>query len=262
MAWDSARHEAVLVGNDGTWLWNGSRWSQAQPTGPFGPWASVAYDPSRKQVVLFGARFMSQTWTWDGATWTLRHPASSPPSGEEMPMTYDPALGRVVLIDEGIWSWDGQTWALINQTNSPNLAAPGNSALVYDSARSVLVYVVTEPMDPYLFQTWVFDGSTWDQVSVGVGPFARSLTNFIYDKSTQSAILYGGGACVDTWTWDGRSWTELHPATSPPLLTGSGLNPSATYDEDAGLVLLFGGYHNRYLNTMWAWDGITWSQIQ
>ena len=43
-----------------------------------------------------------------------------------------------------------------------------------------------------------------------------------YDAATGQLVLFGGfdqqhGADLnDTWTWNGTTWTQLSPATSPP----------------------------------------------
>ena len=56
-------------------------------------------------------------------------------------------------------------------------------------------------------------------------------------------LLFGGcescggsfGLMGDTWEWDGQSWTELHPAQSPPARFG------AVAGTVAGKIVLFGG---------------------
>ena len=40
-----------------------------------------------------------------------------------------------------------------------------------------------------------------------------------------------------TWTWDGTTWTQQHPATSPPARDEA----SMAYDAATGTVVLFGG---------------------
>ena len=60
---------------------------------------------------------------------------------------------------------------------------------------------------------------------------------------------------ADTWTWDGTTWTQQSPATSPPARAG------ATMEYFDGQVVLFGGYNGTsYLNDTWTWDGTTWTE--
>ncbi|MHB8263095.1 MAG: hypothetical protein ACYDGY_05020, partial [Acidimicrobiales bacterium] len=58
-----------------------------------------------------------------------------------------------------------------------------------------------------------------------------------------------------TWTWNGATWTQQHPAKSPPALFGG----SMAYDSATRQVVLFGGSSSdQLLNATWAWNGATW----
>jgi hypothetical protein len=72
-----------------------------------------------------------------------------------------------------------------------------------------------------------------------------------YDDVRRATLLFGGGAAnsdprrLDTWTWDGHTWTQLHPSAAP---ASQGL---MTYDTASGSFLLFNG-------STYSWDGRTW----
>src|SRR5579864_222854 len=74
----------------------------------------------------------------------------------------------------------------------------------------------------------------------GPSPSARTGAAMAWDEATHSVILFGGrtvsGAVNDTWSWDGSSWRQLSPATSPPARSGALMAP----DGHGGLVL-YGG---------------------
>jgi hypothetical protein len=117
MAFDEARQRVVLVGaaNDPstggllgqTWEWDGGVWAQlglARPPPasrhPLGPGHALAYDSSRRRVVLFAGPTDagSETWTWEGTTWAPLPPSTVvPPMGW---MSYDAARQRLVLVSE------------------------------------------------------------------------------------------------------------------------------------------------------------------
>jgi N-acetylneuraminic acid mutarotase len=66
----------------------------------------------------------------------------------------------------------------------------------------------------------------------------------------------------DTWTWDGVTWTEEHPATSPVGRTGHSM---AALN---GKIVMFGGEyisHDAYifgaLDETWTWDGSNWTKL-
>jgi hypothetical protein len=72
-------------------------------------------------------------------------------------------------------------------------------------------------------------------------PPARSGAAMAYDAAHGSVVLFGGRnrfhTLDDTWIWDGSSWSQAHPATSPPLLD----NPEMAYDPVSHDVVLVGG---------------------
>ena len=62
-----------------------------------------------------------------------------------------------------------------------------------------------------------------------------------YDAATGTVVLFGGtnrhGLLGDTWTWNGTTWTEQTPATSPPARSQAMM----AYDAATGTPVLFGG---------------------
>ena len=66
-----------------------------------------------------------------------------------------------------------------------------------------------------------------------------------YDAATGTVVLFGGdgssGDLGDTWTWNGTTWTEQTPATSPPARESA----TMAYDAATGTVVLFGGQIQR-----------------
>jgi hypothetical protein len=67
-----------------------------------------------------------------------------------------------------------------------------------------------------------------------------------YDPATATMVMYGGFNCVinstQTWSWNGSTWTQLHPAS-----TGPGRNSGVmTYDCATGQLTIFnrGGYES------------------
>ena len=61
-----------------------------------------------------------------------------------------------------------------------------------------------------------------------------------YDAATGNVVLFGGfgdAALADTWAWDGTTWTNQAPATSPQAREDA----SMAYDATTGDMVLFGG---------------------
>ena len=65
-----------------------------------------------------------------------------------------------------------------------------------------------------------------------------------FDPAINKMVLFGGYGgkypnfqlFSDTWTYDGTTWTQESPATSPPAQRGS-----MVYDPALGKIVLFGG---------------------
>jgi hypothetical protein len=103
-------------------------------------------------------------------------------------------------------------------------------------------------------------------------PMSR-LIGFTYDRMRDELLAFGGlrvdvcDPCGETWIWDGASWTKRKPANSP----NPRIAPSMAYNEDLGVVTLFGGaspevsdtgeWKQIVLNDTWLWDGTDWIQV-
>ena len=111
--------------------------------------------------------------------------------------------------------------------------------------------------------TWTRTGSTWAEAHPATSPSARTGAAMVYDPASQQLLLFGGGATTgtgfsnETWTWNGTTWTLLHPSTSPPAREDTDL----VYDGATKTVLLFAGWHGSYWDDTWSWNGTTWTQL-
>ncbi len=114
---------------------------------------------------------------------------------------------------------------------------------------------------------------SWKKIGTVQQPPTRLGGAMAYDAARGKVVLFGGmhplfggGRYLsDTWTWDGRGWTELHPKVSPPPRAYH----SMAYDSRRRKVVLFGGLVQEgctgspaYLQDTWEWDGMTWAQVK
>lgn len=81
-----------------------------------------------------------------------------------------------------------------------------------------------------------------DSAKPGTKPSARYGPRMAYDAAPGQIVIFGGydgsNYLNETWTWNGITWTELSPATSPGArreLSGF------TYDAAHGQLFAFGG---------------------
>jgi hypothetical protein len=166
---------------DDTWSWNGTTWTQLNPsTSPSGrDSAAFVYDPATSQMILFGGFrgtgfAPGDTWSWNGTTWTQLSPAHSP--GIDVfarQAAYDTASNQLLVFggDAGhntflntIWTWTGTDWTQLSPATSPPPRAYG--AMTFDSATGqVVLFSGSEnALTSFPTTTWAWNGSTWSQI--------------------------------------------------------------------------------------------------
>jgi hypothetical protein len=99
----------------------------------------------------------------------------------------------------------------------------------------------------------------------GPSPSAREASAMAYDSARGKTVMFGGLESIqatvpyqDTWEWDGISWTQAHPLTSP---SGRGFH-SMAYDSLRHRIVLFGGLASTMAAgaETWEYDGVTWQR--
>jgi len=276
LAYDAATHSTLLFGGAGdngatygdTWIWLGG-WHLLSPAASPSPrqGAGMAYDAAAGNIVLFGGcsnngstcTYLNDTWTWDGTTWTQRFPAVSP-SPRVTNMAYDPVTKNVVLFggtnsySAGLlgdtWTWDGvsQTWTQLSPSTSPPARL---GPLAYDPATASVVLFGGGIEHPpggggtAYGDTWNWNGTNWVQQFPASAPSARLGAALAYDPQIRALVLFGGAvggdwenSSADSWTWNGSTWTQVHPATTPP----NRYDFAMSYDPGEKAVLMFGGF--------------------
>jgi hypothetical protein len=117
--------------------------------------------------------------------------------------------------------------------------------------------------------TLVLGTRTLRTVPAKVGPPAtpRAGASLAFDEARGEMVLFGGstqrGIVNETWTWDGKSWTQHHPAVVPPARQEAAM----AYDQARQRTVLYGGVGNAttgkgmvQLNDTWTWDGQSWRE--
>jgi hypothetical protein len=291
LIYDEQRHQILLLSGyqppnqpefDELWGWNGVRWERIPGSGPVARGLSGAvYDSRRKRVVLFGGvgnkgyeELKGDTWEWDEKTWRQMADTSVGTRDHHV-MVYDEARGKTVMYGgqtsartwaTDTWEWDGERWA---KTTTPGPGGRAHFAMAYDSKRKrVVLFGGLGDDNKYHNDTWEWDGSKWAKVS-DEGPPPRARHRMVYDSKAGVVVLFGGDGVKaepgqgfrvldDTWTWDGKRWTEIK--TPGP---GKRMMPAMAYDSARGRTVLYGGGdgQTRFDDT-WEWDGKSWKQIK
>ena len=153
-------------------------------------------------------------------------------------------------------------------TGDPDSPSARYGSMTYDAARGqVVLFGGGTYRDGWkgLGTTWTWDGATWTKQHPVTSPSGRHSMGLTYDAARGEVLLFGGcreqkGLSLgDTWTWDGTTWTQHHPATSP----SARVRTVMAYDANRGEVVLFGGATGLFgsnLGDTWTWDGLTWTR--
>ena len=146
------------------------------------------------------------------------------------------------------------------------------SSYLRSSVRSVLATnLPTDGRQLYVRLSWTTNGSTYRTRDYTFTAYENVVRSWVlhpsewapgsgcemaYDSARQRVVLFREGT---TCEWDGTSWAQISPATSPSPRTGFGL----VYDASRGRVVLFGGESSPgvYDGECWEWNGQTWRQV-
>ncbi|MCI4372099.1 MAG: hypothetical protein L3K02_00415 [Thermoplasmata archaeon] len=220
-----------------TWTYSNGNWTQLHPavSPPARVQPAMAYDPETGDVLLFGGgtgfpSYLSfqDTWEFDGANWSQVTTNLTPaPSDFGAVMTYDSAIGAIVMYDSGE---------------------------VYHGG-------------PFLNDTYIFSSGQWSLAASGAGPSPRSAVSFDYDATLGAVVLFGGNQCNnatglcpnlgDTWVYSNGTWTNASNS-GPPARNGGQM----AYDPALNASLLLSGHNGfTYYDDAWSFSGAGWTEL-
>lgn len=238
-AYDTARQRLVLQGGmvaDGgdtslndLWEFDGTTWVRPEVQGPGArDHHTMAYDPDRRRLVLFGGRVTrdrlgADTWEYDGVAWR-RFDGPGPGGRAHFPMAYDNARHRVLLFGgmnqqsratADLWAWDGRAWQKLSEGGPP---ARTHHRMAFDRRTGTLVLFGGQLGTAAFGDTWVLDGTRWiERTPSSGGPLKRGGHVMAYDPTRERVVMFGGGYFDgkvshqhdDFWAWSGRAWERV-----------------------------------------------------
>jgi MYXO-CTERM domain-containing protein len=309
LVWDGARGKAVLFGGmqvdianatgvpkQDTWEWDptAATWTErtaagTKPSQRYGH--AMAYDGSRKQVVLFGGWDISTSGTladlWDyepvTGVWTLRfkgNEAGLPSPRIYASMVSDDAGGRLEIV-AGAAAYLGT-----GAGGSTGFGGTTGSAGFYGSGGLMILPVPVGGADagvpggPVGVPIGVDSGATGSREVWELNPATPAFTNrtppldmpasrygqaMAFDPATGKTYLFGGGDPMtgglygDTWAWDGKAWALLATPTAPTPRSDAAM----AYDPARKSLILFGGsYYGTAMADTWEWTSAEkWVQL-
>jgi hypothetical protein len=289
--------DVFVLGRDGRLL---RRNSAVRPPAMVG--AAIAYSPVLDGLVIFGKGTNGpQTWLFRDDVFSplCRESACGLAAGVPVDhgLAWDARSARLIAhggeLDGRTFAFDGATWTQVCGAGVAGCEAPGGSgSLVVDNDDRPLWWNGSS------VHAWT--GTSWQQLctdDVCAASVPPTLTDSAaaWDRRRGRLVVLGGtraqpdgfdnctvltqrnnGQSVsvppsaDTWEFDGTTWRQATPLTSPP--------PRAlhrmTYDALRGRVLAVGGddcacFANAsgngllagFSDDLWAFDGTTWQRV-
>ncbi len=252
-----------------TWLWSAtmSRLIISSTDPPPGRSDhALVHDVARDRVLLFGGRrratdgtlqALGDTWAWDGSRWDQIDTTDAPAPRWGYAWAYDASREEIVLFGgtdgttlfQDTWIFNGEEWEEVPQGASEAWpTARHDHAMAHDgSSDQVLLFGGREHLDgepeAYLYGTWAWNGSAWQQQRPNSIPQARSGHSMVAFNSEDSGcgiFLLLGESDTEipelTWFWDGEDWAPVDTAGVPR--SPEHTEHAAAYDPQTNRVVL------------------------
>lgn len=167
------------------------------------------------------------------------------------------------------------------EPGAPEARTDASSA--YDPATGTIVMFGGATRAGVLGDTWTWDGAVWRRQHPATSPPPREFAYMAYDPATSRVILFGGTSCMlptptqptgcdyqeaqtnyhDTWSWDGRNWSQIHTSSAPAVQHFTGDNGAMDADVAHGDLVLVTwptGSQQSQVET-WRLHGADWQQL-
>ncbi|MCI4320878.1 MAG: hypothetical protein L3K05_01035, partial [Thermoplasmata archaeon] len=247
--------------------------------------AGFAFDAADGAVVMFGGQnqsgtsnatdYYNDTWTYRAGVWTQHNLTPSPSPRRGTMLTYDPAVGALVLFGgsngssyfNDTWTYRHGVWTPIPTAVAPT---PRRSAgFAFDpQLGGILLFGGHNASGgargfyTVFNDTWLWTAAGWSQISGGSSPEPRAEPLMTFDPTDGFLLLYGGyhqnGTAFDeqeldsTWVFENRTWTNITARVGipPSPRDGSGF----VFDPATGYILAFAGDDNRLTAVPSIWE--------
>ncbi|HPR63179.1 MAG TPA: hypothetical protein PK014_03065 [Thermoanaerobaculia bacterium] len=177
----------------------------------------VAFNPAQNHFILTVQNGTDgvDTWMLEGRRLTLLNSGSVRYDMLDMSMFFDPTLQTMVDFRSRplypiakthvlIWDYEALNWILHEE-----LSLSGQ-VVAYDSNRGV--YILPGMGYSGYYQTWEYDLSI---LTTYLDTIIPENPAFSYDPIIDKCILPRGPTAFDVWMWDGATWTEIDPPSTP-----------------------------------------------
>jgi hypothetical protein len=241
LAFDSVRNTFVLFGGSngsylgGTWLWNGSQWTQRTVPEPSGRWSPAsAFDSNRQRVVLFGGFAgvrLNDTWEWNGTSWT-QMAVQGPPARTMHCIAFDSRRNVIVMFGgEGGAGLLSDTWEYGPPCTAPSVTTQpaSQTACITSSVTFTTTIAGTTPSLQWRKNGTNIQGATSATYTIAsvsaadAGAYDCVATNSCGNVTTSQAVLTVNAQTSITAQPQAQALVPGATATFQVTATGAGL---------------------------------------
>lgn len=170
------------------------------------------------------------------------------PDGGSLTYSLDAAPAGMTISPSGLVRWQPAPSQVGAHTVTIRVTDPAGLF----TTQSVNITVASQPQP----------SGHWVEKFFGHPPVGRYTAAMAYDSLRKQVILFGGntvtesgsGRVNDTWVWNGTTWSQQFPGTSPPAYPSSIF---MVYHASRDETILVTNYQNDFV---WVWNGSNWTQ--
>ncbi|HEU4418942.1 MAG TPA: hypothetical protein VFT55_08385 [Planctomycetota bacterium] len=187
-------------------------------------------------------------------------------------LAFDYAGNRTLMFggnwSNEFWALSGGTWTQLTPATRPSARARANIAPNPLSGEILLYGGDTSGSQLANDETWLWDGTNWQQQTPATTPGGLARHGMAYDLARQVHVVYGGRrnswipnqALDATWEFAAGNWMQVTVTQPPPAL----VDMAMTYHPVLQQVMLFGGQRGQSQSASdetWIYDGTAWTRI-
>lgn len=208
LVYDPLRDRLVGVNGPARHFFDGSAWSPVTMENP--AVYDVVFDSARGKVVGFGLAGEAAA-EWDGSLWTPVTAGTVPVPRLFAGFAYDPLRQRSLLfggvagglVRNDLLEWDGTVWTERTPIHRPPARA-GGSMVWHDGLQRIVLfggYALNFGSPVWRNDTWVWDGSDWQELVTTARPPAAAKPFMAHDAARNRIVLSFADTtgALDTW---------------------------------------------------------------
>jgi hypothetical protein len=214
-----------------TWQFKNNQWKKLITNEAPSPRAeaAMAYDESRKTIVLFGGYEiqngeyikLGDTWEFHNNDWHLSSRVG-PSARHGVSMAYDSEDKSIVLfggstIDKQYgeyrgetWKWNGENW---NKLDIEQPTGIYNAAMGYDKEQRELIRFGGWNGKSRINETWSFRNNKWNKLESNNNPTSRNHSDMVFDAKNKRIVLFGGhdgdNVFGGVWEYTNLKWKKI-----------------------------------------------------